>query len=131
MKRRFTLHELTDHLTGEVLRADAHMQLQQGAAWRDLTRDTPLAAGAGHLAFLGMQEVTLRFGLKMRWSWYHRVRRFLGLPVHHNMRYLKLVPAKKSPLYATITLQRNMAQRYTTSVDTNLTPEQEQMEMMM
>lgn len=61
MNEGLPFSKFIEHLTQEVIRADAEMQLLQRSGWIGLNKGFPLAEGLDHLEFLGLNEVRLTF----------------------------------------------------------------------
>ena len=120
MKGRFTIEELSNHLVNQVIMADADMQLKQGAAWRELTKDTPLTAGGSHLNFLGMEEASLGFSVALHRPFWMRVVGVFAPKFAQKHQRLSLVSTAQSQFNVTIRVKRTIANRYEKEVDTNL-----------
>ncbi len=61
MNEGLPFSKFIEHLTQEVIRADAEMQLLQRSGWIGLNKGFPLAEGLDHLEFLGLNEVRMTF----------------------------------------------------------------------
>lgn len=117
----FTLQSLINHVTNQVVMADAGMQLVQGETWQELTKDLPLAAGSSHLKFLGLDEIEFSFNLsEKRPNYMNRVLIWTKLAKPSERMIYKVKPAKKSAYHLKITIKRTANKRFKADTSTNI-----------
>lgn len=109
----FTLTELINHLTNQVIVADAEMQLKQAALWRNMQNHQPYFDGESHLKFLGLDELKLSVTLNpYKLSWYNR---FISL-FNKKKRLPNYVIAGKGAFTLTVSLTRTIQNKYVKEV---------------
>ena len=117
----FTLRSLINHVTNQVVMADTDMQLNQGEAWRELTKDLPLAEGSSHLKFLGLDEIELSFHLsEKKPGFFRRVLLWFRLAKPDKTKTYNIMPAKKSAYYFKIVVRRGANKQFKTKTETNI-----------
>lgn len=103
----FTIGDLINHVTNQVIMADTDMQLNQGYAWQKLTQDFPLAAGSSHLKFLGLDEIELSFNLSQKKpNFFKRSLVWIRLLKPDKSKTFRIVPANQSQYLFKIVVKR-------------------------
>lgn len=117
----FSLQSLMNHVTNQVIMADTDMQLQQGKAWQDLTKNIPLAAGSSHLKFLGLDEIEFSFCLsEKKPNLMNRVLIRTKLKRQAEVKVFKITQANESVYNLKIRVTRSANKQFKMDADTNI-----------